>query len=104
MVTPVQGLALTNLLRGEQSFSQSFVQAQQLAAGPQFELQFFNTQNAVLDQLNEEVTQIQSGINTNGATALLKVKIAQLEDAGAKISAYKQTTDAKANKIEAALE
>lgn len=104
MLSPVQGLALTNLLRGEQSFSQSFVQASQLAAGPTFELQFFNTQNAVLDKLNEDVTRIQEGINTNGATALLKVQIAKLEDEGTRISAYKDTTDSKANKIEVALE
>lgn len=104
MVSPVEGLALTNMLRGEQSFSQSFVQAQQLAAGPQFELRFFNTQNALLDKLDDEITEIQNGVNTNGATALLKVKIAQLEDSGAKISAYKATTDAKGQKIEAALE
>ncbi|MEP4377539.1 MAG: hypothetical protein ABJ215_10350 [Alphaproteobacteria bacterium] len=104
MVSPVEGLALTNMLRGEQSFGQSFVQAQQLAAGPQFELAFFNTQNALLDKLNEEVTEIQNGVNTNGATALLKVKIAQLEDTGAKISDYKSTTDSKSKKIEAALE
>ncbi len=104
MVSPVEGLALTNMLRGEQNFSQSFVQAQQLAAGPQFELRFFNTQNALLDKLDDDITEIQNGINTNGATALLKVKIAQLEDAGARISAYKDTTDKKGQKIEVALE
>ena len=100
----VEGLALTNMLRGEQSFAQSFVQAQQLAAGPQFELAFFNTQNALLDKLNEEVTEIQKGVNTNGATALLKVKISQIEEVGTRISAYKDTTDTKGKKIEAALE
>ena len=104
MVSPVQGLALTNMLRGEQSFSQSFVQAAQLSAGPTFELQFFNTQNAVLDKLNDDVTRIQEGINTNGATALLNVQIAKLEDLGARISDYKDTTDAKGKKVEAALE
>tara|TARA_R110002110_G_scaffold284986_1_gene499020 strand:- start:1609 stop:2460 length:852 start_codon:yes stop_codon:yes gene_type:complete len=104
MVSPVEGLALTNMLRGEQSFAQSFVQAQQLAAGPQFELAFFNTQNALLDKLNEEVTEIQKGVNTNGATALLKVKISQIEEVGTRISAYKDTTDTKGKKIEAALE
>lgn len=104
MVSPVEGLALTNMLRGEQSFAQSFVQAQQLSAGPKFELAFFNTQNALLDKLNEEVTEIQKGINTDGATALLKVKIAQLEDTGSRISEYKNTTDTKSKKIEAALE
>lgn len=104
MVSPVEGLALTNMLRGEQSFAQSFVQAQQLAAGPQFELAFFNTQNALLDKLNEEVTEIQKGVNTNGATALLKVKISQIEETGSRIAAYKDTTDVKGKKIEAALE
>lgn len=104
MVSPVEGLALTTMLRGEQNFAQSFVQAQQLSAGPTFELRFFNTQNALLDKLDDEVTEIRAGINTNGATALLNVKIAQLEDAGSRISAYKATTDTKGKKIEAALE
>lgn len=104
MVTAVEGLALTNLVRGDQDFNQSLVQTFQLAAGPTFELQFFNTQNAVLDKLNEEVTAIQEGINTTGATALLNVQIAKLEDEGTRISAYKDTTDAKSGKIEAASE
>jgi hypothetical protein len=104
MVSAVEGLALTNMLRGKQSFAQSFVQAQQLAAGPQFELAFFNTQNALLDKLNLEVTEIQKGINTNGATALLKVKMSQLEETGARITDYKATTDTKSKKIEASLE
>lgn len=104
MVTAVQGFAVTNLIRGENSFAQSFVQVSQLSAGPNFELQFFNTQNAVLDQLNDQVTEIQEGINTSGATALLNVKIAQLEDKGERISDYKSVTDTKSKKIEAAIE
>jgi len=104
MVTALQGFAVTNLIRGENSFAQSFVQTSQLSAGPNFELQFFNTQNAVLDQLNEQVTEIQNGINTDGATALLKVKIAQLETSGERITDYKNTTDIKAKKIDAAIE
>ncbi len=104
MVTPVQGLAVQNLVRGEQSFAQSFVQTSQLSAGPRFELQFFNTQNAVLEQLNQQVTDIQNGLNTEGATALLNVRIAKLEDDGKQISAYKDTVDRKAKKIEAAIE
>lgn len=104
MVTALQGFAVTNLVRGENSFAQSFVRTSQLSAGPNFELQFFNTQNAVLDQLNEDVTEIQNGINTNGATALLNVQIAKLEENGARISAYKDTADTKAKKIDAALE
>lgn len=104
MVSAVQALAVKNMVFGEQSFGQSFVQTAQLSAGPSFELQFFNTQNAVLDQLNNEIDNIQKGINTKGATALLNVKIAKLEDLGKAMSAYKDTTDKKANKIEAALE
>lgn len=104
MVTAIQGLAVKNLVFGEQSFAQSFVQTAQLSAGPTFELQFFNTQNAVLDQLNEEVNKIQNGINTSGATALLNVKISKMEDLGEAISAYKDTTDTKSRKIDAALE
>lgn len=104
MVTAVQGFAVTNLIRGENSFAQSFVQVSQLSAGPNFELQFFNTQNAVLDQLNDDVTAIQKGINTNGATALLNVKIAQLENNGERITDYKKTVDQKSQKIDAALE
>lgn len=104
MVTAVQGFAVTSLIRGENSFAQSFVQASQQSAGPNFELQFFNTQNAVLDQLNKQVTEIQEGINTNGATALLNVKIAELESNGERITEYKNTTDTKSKKIEAAIE
>lgn len=104
MVGIVQAVAVTNLVRGENSFAQSFVQTAQQSAGPNFELQFFNTQNAVLDQLNEDVTKIQNGINTNGATALLNVQIAKLEDQGERISAYKEVTDAKSRKIDAAIE
>lgn len=104
MVGALQGFAVTNLIRGENSFAQSFVQASQLSAGPNFELQFFNTQNAVLDQLNEQVTEIQNGINTKGATALLNVKIAELETNGERITEFKTTTDTKSKKIEAAIE
>lgn len=104
MVTALQGFAVTNLIRGENSFAQSFVQTSQLSAGPNFELQFFNTQNAVLDQLNEDVTAIQKGINTNGATALLNVKISQLQENGDRISDYKTTVDKKSQKIDAAIE
>lgn len=104
MVGIVQAVAVTNLVRGETTFAQSFVQTAQQSAGPNFELQFFNTQNAVLDQLNDAVTEIQEGINTNGATALLNVQISRLEDQGKLITAFKNTVDQKSSKIEAALE
>src|SRR3546814_15552167 len=76
----------------------------QMAAAPNFELQFFNTQNAVLDQLNKDIDAIQDTVSTRGATALLNVQIKKLEAEKADIDAYKQRTDSKVRKIAAATE
>ena len=77
----------------------SIAQTAIAAARPAFELQFFQTQNAVLDKLDEAIENVHDSINTKGATALLDVKIKRLQNDLAIISDYKTRTDAKASRV-----
>lgn len=102
MVSIAEANALTGMLRGNRSVTESLVRSMQSAAAPNFELQFFNTQNAVLDKLNKDIDAIQNNVSSKGATAMLNVQIKKIETEKVDIDAYKQRTDAKSKKIRAA--
>ena len=81
------------------TLSASLAQTALLAARPAFELQFFRAQEAILDNLSDDIDNIQNAVNTKGATALLNVKVKQLQSELNVINDYKTTTDAKASRI-----
>jgi len=81
------------------NFGESLAQTAIAAARPAFELQFFRTQEAVLDQLDKEIENVQASFNTKSLTALLDVRIKRLQSDLANITAYKNRADAKAARL-----
>jgi hypothetical protein len=80
-------------------FGAAMVQTSLAAAAPAFELQFFLTQDALLEKLNNEINDINGSVNTKTATALLNVQISRLNNDLDSINDYKNRTDAKATRI-----
>lgn len=80
-------------------FGAEMVKTSLLAARPAFELQFFLTQDAILNQLNDDIDNIQNGISTKGATALIDLQISSLQNDLETINDYKTRTDAKASRV-----
>jgi hypothetical protein len=81
------------------NLSASIAQAAIAAARPAFELQFFRTQDAILDRLNKDIENVQDSISTKGATALLDVQIKRLQNNLELINDYKTRTDRKASRV-----
>ena len=81
------------------NFSAAMAQTALLAARPAFELQFFRTQEAILDKLAAEIDNIQNAVNTDGATALINLQIKQLQGELVFINEYKERTDKKVSRI-----
>jgi hypothetical protein len=81
------------------NLSASIAQAAIAAARPAFELQFFRTQEAILDRLNKDIENVQDSISTKGATALLDVQIKRLQNNLELINDYKTRTDRKASRV-----
>jgi len=77
----------------------SIAQTAIAAARPAFELQFFQTQDAILERLNEEIENVHDSINTDGATALLDLQIKRLQNNLTIINDYKTRTDKKASRL-----
>lgn len=84
-------------------FGAAFAKTAANAARPAFELQFYLTQSALLDQLDKDVENINSAINTDGATAFLDVQLTKLNNDLATVNDYKTRTDAKSARIEITL-
>lgn len=80
-------------------FGAAFAQTALVAARPAFELQFFNTQDSILRQLNDDIDNINNSVNTRGATALLNVQLSRLNNDLSIINEYKARTDAKASRV-----
>ena len=80
-------------------FGAAFAQTALVAARPAFELQFFNTQDSILRQLNDDIDNINNSVNTRGATALLDVQLSRLNNDLGIINEYKARTDAKASRV-----
>lgn len=80
-------------------FGAAFARTALIAARPNFELQFFRAQDAILDNLDKEIDNINDAINTKGATALLDVQISRLQNDLAVINDFKARTDAKAGRV-----
>lgn len=80
-------------------FGAAFARTALIAARPTFELQFFRTQDAILDQLDKDIENINKAVNTRGATALLRVQIKRLQNDSVTIGDYKTRTDAKAARV-----
>lgn len=81
-------------------FGAEMVKTSLLAAGPAFELQFFQTQDAILERLGAEIDEIHNSVNTRGATALLKLQISRLQSDLVGINDFKTRADAKAGRVE----
>ncbi len=81
------------------NFGAAFAETALLAARPAFELQFFRTQEAILDNLQKEIENIDDSVDTSGATALLNVQISRLQNDVAQVNEFKSRTDAKATRI-----
>ncbi len=81
------------------NFGAAFARTALIAARPTFELQFFRTQDAILDQLDKDIENINKAVNTKGATALLRVQIKRLQNDSVTIGDYKTRTDAKAARV-----
>ncbi|NKB48449.1 MAG: hypothetical protein GKS02_03680 [Alphaproteobacteria bacterium] len=88
-----------NFFHSSFDFGQAMVQTSIAAARPAFELQFFLTQDALLEKLNTEIDEINGAVNTKTATALLQVQISRLNNDLETINDYKSRTDAKAERI-----
>ncbi|NNE82787.1 MAG: hypothetical protein HKN28_02335 [Alphaproteobacteria bacterium] len=80
-------------------FGAAFAQMAQDSARPAFELQFFYTQDSILEQLNDEINNINNAVNTRGATALLNVQVSRLNNDLAAINDYKVRTDTKVSRV-----
>lgn len=76
-------------------FGAALVKTAQLAARPNFELRFHNTQNAQLDALQRDIDAIYANTNSDGATALLRSKVVKLESTLEQIGDFKTRTDAR---------
>ena len=85
-------------------FGAAFARTALMAARPTFELQFFRTQDAILDQLDKDIENINNAVNTKGATALLRVQIKRLQNDSVTIGDYKTRSDAKAARVTHTLE
>ncbi len=81
------------------SLSGSIAQTALAAARPAFELQFFRTQEDILNRLSEDVENVQNAVNTKGATALLDLQIKRLQNDFTLINDYKTRTDKKASRV-----
>lgn len=92
-------IGIYNPYRPVFDFGAAFAQTAAAAARPAFELQFFLTQSSLLDQLDKEVENINSAINTSGATALLDIQISKLNTDLASINDFKARTDAKSSRV-----
>ena len=74
------------------SVAQEFARVMQAGAGPAFELQFFQTQDAVLGRLDKEIAELQNAKNTSGATAVLELSLSSVNrDIGA-LTEYRDRT------------
>ena len=80
-------------------FGAELVKTSQVGARPAFELQFFQTQDSILEKLNVEINNINNSVNTKGATALLNVQISRLNNDLAVINDFKARTDQKVSRI-----
>ena len=81
------------------NFGAAFAQTALIAARPAFELQFFKTQDSILQQLSDDIDNINDAVNTRGATALLNVQLSRLNNDLAAINDFKSRTDAKASRV-----
>ena len=79
------------------SFAVQFTRTMQASAGPAFELQFFQTQDAVLGRLDDEIARLNAEKNTSGATAFLEIQVNKLNLDAADLAAYHTRT--KSNNI-----
>lgn len=81
-------------------FGAEMVKTSLMAARPAFELQFFLTQDAILERLSDDIDNIHNSVNTKGATALIDVQLNRLQNDLTVINDYKARTDAKAGRVE----
>lgn len=77
------------------SFAESFVRLSQIAAGPNFELQFNSAQNAALERLNVKIDEINKEEFGRGKSALLRIKATRLGREKAEIAPFQ--ANAKTN-------
>ena len=89
----------TNFYQPSFDLGAALVRTSLIAARPAFELQFFLTQEAILDNLDKEIDNINNAVNTKGATTLLNVQISRLQNDLAVINDFKARTDAKASRV-----
>ena len=81
------------------NFGAAFAQTALVASRPAFELQFFKTQDSILQQLSDDIDNINNSVNTTGATALLNVQISRLNNDLGIINGFKTRADAKASRV-----
>ena len=72
------------------SAAQALVRLAQVAARPNFELQFSIAQNTALDRLDKEIQAFQDSNFGQGKTALLRIKVARLERQLEAANAFKE--------------
>ncbi len=89
----------TNFYQPSFDLGAALVRTSLIAARPAFELQFFLTQEAILNSLDKEIDNINNAVSTKGATALLNVQISRLQNDLGIINDFKARTDAKASRV-----
>ena len=84
-------LPLTSTSVSNFNFAQSFARLSQAAARPAFELQFAAAQNAVLDRLDRQISELQEDDLFLGQTAGLRIQASRLENRLPEVESYRES-------------